>query len=74
MIRSPQTAVHFVTTLEEMPVQETLDGIAELHELTGDAIRPGGIFINMAHPAILDRADLAVAAGGPWTSPNSLSA
>jgi anion-transporting ArsA/GET3 family ATPase len=28
VIRSPQTAVHFVTTLEEMPVQETLDGIA----------------------------------------------
>ena len=64
VIRSPQTAVHFVTTLEEMPVQETLDGIAELHELTGDAIRPGGIFINMAHQAILDRADLAVAASG----------
>jgi len=36
VIRSPQTVVHFVTTLEEMPVQETLDGIAELHELTGD--------------------------------------
>ena len=54
VIRSPQTAVHFVTTLEEMPVQETLDGIAELHELTGDAIRPGGIFINMARPAMLD--------------------
>ncbi len=64
VIRSPQTAVHFVTTLEEMPVQETLDGIAELHELTGDAIRPGGIFINMARPATLDSADLAAAAGG----------
>ena len=63
VIRSPQTAVHFVTTLEEMPVQETLDGIAELHELTGDAIRPGGIFINMARPAILSRADLAAASG-----------
>jgi hypothetical protein len=59
VIRSPQTAVHFVTTLEEMPVQETLDGIAELHELTGDAIRPGGIFINMARPAMLDRAAAA---------------
>ena len=55
VIRSPQTAVHFVTTLEEMPVQETLDGIAELHELTGDAIRPGGIFINMARPAMLEQ-------------------
>ncbi len=29
VIRSPQTAVHFVTVLEEMPVQETLDGVAE---------------------------------------------
>jgi hypothetical protein len=64
VIRSPQTAVHFVTTLEEMPVQETLDGLGELHELTGGAIRPGGIFINMARPAMLDGADLAAAASG----------
>jgi anion-transporting ArsA/GET3 family ATPase len=64
VIRSPQTVVHFVTTLEEMPVQETLDGIAELRELTGGAIRPGGIIINMARPALLDEADLAAAASG----------
>jgi hypothetical protein len=64
VIRSPQTAVHFVTTLEEMPVQETLDGIAELHELTGGAIRPGGIIINMARPAMLDAAGLAAVASG----------
>jgi anion-transporting ArsA/GET3 family ATPase len=64
VIRSPQTAVHFVTTLEEMPVQETLDGIAELHELTGGAIRTGGIIVNMARPAILSSADLAAAANG----------
>jgi len=64
VIRSPQTAVHFVTTLEEMPVQETLDGLADLQERTGGAIRPGGIVINMARPAMLDRADLAAAASG----------
>ncbi|HEY6314866.1 MAG TPA: ArsA-related P-loop ATPase [Streptosporangiaceae bacterium] len=64
VIRSPQTVVHFVTTLEEMPVQETLDGIAELQELTDGAIRPGGIIINMARPALLDEADLAAAASG----------
>ena len=29
VVASPETAVHFVTLLEEMPVQETLDGIAE---------------------------------------------
>ena len=64
VIRSPQTVVHFVTTLEEMPVQETLDGIAELHELTGGAIRPGAVIINMARPAMLSSADLAAAASG----------
>ena len=64
VIRSPQTVVHFVTTLEEMPVQETLDGIAELRELTDGAIRPGGIVINMARPAMLDGADLVAATSG----------
>ncbi len=37
VIRSPETAVHFVTVLEEMPVQETLDGIAELRDLSEPA-------------------------------------
>jgi anion-transporting ArsA/GET3 family ATPase len=62
VIRSPQTAVHFVTTLEEMPVQETLDGIAELRALGG--IQLGGIFINMVHPDGLPEADLKAAANG----------
>ena len=47
VIRSPQTVVHFVTLLEEMPVQETLDGIAELKEVGKGGIQPGGIFVNM---------------------------
>ena len=64
VIRSPQTAVHFVTTLEEMPVQETLDGLAELRALTGGAIAPGGIVVNMARPAMLDDEDLAAALDG----------
>jgi len=64
VIRSPQTAVHFVTTLEEMPVQETLDGIAELRELTGGAIQPGAIVVNMARPAVLGPEALAAAASG----------
>jgi hypothetical protein len=50
VIRSPQTAVHFVTLLEEMPVQETLDGIAELREVGHGGIQPGGIFVNMMRP------------------------
>jgi anion-transporting ArsA/GET3 family ATPase len=64
VIRSPQTVVHFVTTLEEMPVQETLDGVAELHDVTGGAIRAGAIIVNMARPAMLSSADLAAAASG----------
>jgi anion-transporting ArsA/GET3 family ATPase len=62
VIRSPQTAVHFVTVLEEMPVQETLDGIAELRNL--DGIRPGGVIVNMARPLALPPDQLVAAADG----------
>jgi anion-transporting ArsA/GET3 family ATPase len=62
VIRSPATIVHFVTVLEEMPVQETLDGIAELRELGG--IRPGGIIVNMARPLALPAGQLAAVADG----------
>jgi anion-transporting ArsA/GET3 family ATPase len=62
VIRSPETVVHFVTVLEEMPVQETLDGIAELRALGG--IRAGGIIVNMTRPLELPPGQLqAVAAG-----------
>ncbi len=60
VIKSPQTAVHFVSTLEEMPVQETADGIEELRGIKGMHI--GGIVINMARPAVLPRELLAVPA------------
>jgi anion-transporting ArsA/GET3 family ATPase len=56
VIKSPQTAVHFVCTLEEMPVQETLDGIAEVHAIPG--MQVGGIVVNMARPAVLSRQEL----------------
>ena len=62
VIRSPQTAVHFVTVLEEMPVQETLDGIAELRDL--DGITPGGVIVNMARPLALPPDELVAAADG----------
>jgi anion-transporting ArsA/GET3 family ATPase len=61
VIRSPQTAVHFVTVLEEMPVQETLDGMAELRDLS---LQLGGIFINMVRPTLLDDDQLDAAAAG----------
>ncbi|TVZ00116.1 ATPase [Trebonia kvetii] len=58
VIKSPQTAVHFVCTLEEMPVQETLDGIAEIRAVPG--MQVGGIMINMARPVMLSREELKV--------------
>jgi anion-transporting ArsA/GET3 family ATPase len=44
LMRSPQTVVHLVTLLEEMPVQETADGIAELRAAQ---IPVGGVVVNM---------------------------
>ena len=62
VIRSPLTAVHFVTVLEEMPVQETLDGVAELRGLAG--VQLGGIMINMVRPVELTDSQLAAAVAG----------
>jgi anion-transporting ArsA/GET3 family ATPase len=64
VIRSPDTAVHFVTVLEEMPVQETLDGIAELTALPGGGIQIGGIMINMTRPLPLPADQIRAAAEG----------
>jgi anion-transporting ArsA/GET3 family ATPase len=63
-------AVHVVTVLEEMPVQETIDGIAELRAAT---MPIGSVFVNMrrepyAIPKRLGRAKVAAgltAAGLP---------
>jgi anion-transporting ArsA/GET3 family ATPase len=64
VIRSPQTAVHFVTVLEEMPVQETLDNIAELRDPAHGGLQIGGIMINMMRPPVLSQADLTAAENG----------
>ncbi|GII93687.1 ArsA-related P-loop ATPase [Sinosporangium siamense] len=61
VVASPETRVHFVTLLEEMPVQETLDGIAELKEAR---LRPGGIFINMTRPPMFPKTILDAAGKG----------
>ena len=44
VISSPRTAVHLVTLLEEMPVQETLDGIEELRD---NNLPVGAVIVNM---------------------------
>jgi anion-transporting ArsA/GET3 family ATPase len=64
VIRSPETAVHFVTVLEEMPVQETLDGIAELRGLSKGGLQLGAIMINMVQPTGLTDDQLTAAAKG----------
>ncbi|MEW1569928.1 ATPase, partial [Streptomyces sp. NPDC093509] len=55
VLKSPETAVHLVTLLEEMPVQETADGIAELRSAR---LPVGRIIVNMVRPEVLDAADL----------------
>ncbi|MFJ8000144.1 ArsA family ATPase [Streptomyces sp. NPDC096310] len=60
VLKSPETAVHLVTLLEEMPVQETADGIAELR---GAELRVGKVIVNMVRPHLLDEAAVRAAAG-----------
>jgi anion-transporting ArsA/GET3 family ATPase len=50
LLRSPITSVHVVTLLEEMPVQETVDAIAELDGLQ---IPVGRVIVNGARPPLL---------------------
>jgi anion-transporting ArsA/GET3 family ATPase len=50
LLRSPMTAVHVVTLLEEMPVQETMDAIADLTAL---GIRVGKVIVNATQAALL---------------------
>ena len=56
MMRGPQTAVHLVTVLEEMPVQETLDGIVEL---TREHIPVGHVVVNLVRPNLLSKSTIA---------------
>ncbi len=61
LLRSPQTVVHVVTLLEEMPVQETADAITEL---TDAGLPVGGVVVNAVRAPLLKQADLTAAAKG----------
>ena len=61
LLRSRKTAVHLVTVLEEMPVQETIDGVAEL---TTAGLPIGGVVVNMVRDPLLPHDALAAAADG----------
>jgi anion-transporting ArsA/GET3 family ATPase len=61
LFRSPRTAIHFVTVLEEMPVQETADGIAQVREA---GLPVGGVVVNLVRPRDLRVKELAAARKG----------
>ncbi|MGI8652506.1 MAG: ArsA-related P-loop ATPase [Geodermatophilaceae bacterium] len=61
VLRSSQTAIHIVTVLEDMPVQETADAIAELRAI---GLPVGSIIVNMASQPLLPVGAMARAAGG----------
>lgn len=64
VLRSPQTAVHVVTLLEDMPVQETADAIADL---TATGLPVGSVVVNMATEPFLPAASMARAVAGRLT-------
>ena len=51
LLRSPRTKVHVTTVLEDMPVQETADAIAELR---ANDLPVGAVFVNMVRSQELD--------------------
>jgi len=61
VLRSPLTAVHLVTLLEEMPVQETVDAVTELRAIE---LPVGGVVVNAVRAALLTHADLVAAERG----------
>jgi anion-transporting ArsA/GET3 family ATPase len=61
LFRSPRTAVHLVTVLEEMPVQETADGISDL---AAAGLPVGGVIVNQVRSRDIAAADLEAALAG----------
>src|SRR6185369_3259190 len=58
ILRSPMTAVHVVTLLEEMPVQETADSIEELTRL---GLPIGTVIVNATRSPLLEGAKVTQA-------------
>jgi anion-transporting ArsA/GET3 family ATPase len=50
LLHGPRTAVHIVTLLEEMPVQETVDAVGELRSL---GFHLGSVIVNRARPTLI---------------------
>ncbi|HUM00416.1 MAG TPA: ArsA-related P-loop ATPase, partial [Mycobacterium sp.] len=61
LLHSEQTAIHLVTLLEALPIQETIEAIEELEKLE---LPIGSVIVNRNIPPFLPAADLAKAAEG----------
>ncbi|HEX2290685.1 MAG TPA: ATPase, partial [Pseudonocardiaceae bacterium] len=61
LLHSADTAVHVVTLLEDLPVAETLETVAEL-DLAD--LRPGAVLVNRARPPRLSNRSVSAAANG----------
>lgn len=61
LLRSARSAVHLVTLLEEMPVQETVDATAQLQAAQ---LPVGAVIVNMTRDPVLPSAALAAGARG----------
>ncbi|MGH3323429.1 MAG: ATPase, partial [Streptomyces sp.] len=62
LLKSPETTVHLVTLLEEMPVQETVDGVAELRAA---GLPVGAALVNMVRPQLLGDEEMNTDGHGP---------
>jgi anion-transporting ArsA/GET3 family ATPase len=71
VLRSPQTVVHLVTLLEDMPVQETADAIEELSKAS---LPVGSVIVNMATEPVLPIDGMSRAAEGELTGAELLPA
>jgi anion-transporting ArsA/GET3 family ATPase len=65
MMRSSATHVHLVTVLEEMPVQETMDAIAELQS---ERLPVGHVILNLVRPPLLSAGTRDALEGGTLTT------
>jgi anion-transporting ArsA/GET3 family ATPase len=63
LLHGPSTAVHVVTLLEEMPVQETIDATVELREL---GFHVGAVVVNRVRPRLITEDQL-----GPDGAPDA---
>jgi anion-transporting ArsA/GET3 family ATPase len=61
LLHSGDTVVHLVTLLEEMPVRETLEAVADLD---GADLRPGAVIVNRVRPPRLPARSVTSAANG----------